>query len=194
MIWDGKIWTARPMIVVQDTPELLALHIPPQTKWKQCRSLGGKRVTALERKTNKWLLSNATWDENVGYLKLAIPGESYSVLLFWINSYENLRSWYINLENPVYRTPNGFEYMDQILDIIVEPNLKDWNWKDEDELQEAVELDMISPKQSKTLYAKGEEVRDLIMSGKSIFNGWEKWCPDPNWKIPVLPEGWDLTP
>jgi hypothetical protein len=30
------------------------------------------------------------------------------------------------------------------------------------------------------------------MSGKSIFNSWEKWRPDPAWKVPVLPEGWDV--
>ena len=191
-IWNGKIWTARPMIVVQDTPELLALHIPPRTKWKQCRSLEGKRVTAKERKTNTWKLYDAMWDGLVGYLKLAIPGETYSVIVFWDDTYERLRYWYINLENPVYRTAKGFEYMDQILDVIVMPNLKDWHWKDEDELQEAMALGLISLEQSKALYVKGEQVRDLIMSGKSIFNKWEKWRPNPNWETPVLPEGWDV--
>ena len=52
---------------------------------------------------------------------------------------------------------------------------------------------MISPGTAKALYAKGEEVRDMIMSGKSIFNGWEKWRPDLTWKVPVLPDCWDIV-
>jgi predicted RNA-binding protein associated with RNAse of E/G family len=81
--------------------------------------------------------------------------------------------------------------MDQILDLIVEPDLKQWHWKDEDELKEAIELGIISTEKARSLYAKGTEVRDMILSGKSIFNGWEHWRPDPAWKIPVLPDGWD---
>jgi hypothetical protein len=39
---------------------------------------------------------------------------------------------------------------------------------------------------------KGEEVKDLIISGKSIFNGWERWRPNPNWNLPIFPKGWDI--
>ena len=130
------------------------------------------------------------------YIRLTIPGESYSVLLFWNCNNNNLRYWYINLEdpvNPMRRTKLGFDLCDQILDIIVESNLKDWRWDDEDELQEAIEAHLISPEKAQALYAKGEKVRDLIMSGKSIFNGWEHWKPDLSWKVPVLPDGWDVV-
>jgi predicted RNA-binding protein associated with RNAse of E/G family len=90
------------------------------------------------------------------------------------------------------RTRIGFDLYDQILDLIVEPNLKDWRWDDQAELQEAIETGLISPEQAKALYEKGEEVRDLIMSGKSIFNPWETWKPDPSWNVPFLPDNWDV--
>ena len=41
-IWHGLLWTARPEIVVQDTPGLLALYIPRGAHWKQARSLDDK--------------------------------------------------------------------------------------------------------------------------------------------------------
>lgn len=195
-IWSGKIWTARPVIVVQDDTELIALYIPENTHWKHHQGIHGDHITAYERKNKTWILRDAVWENRHGYLKLAIPGESYSVLLFWNNNDDSLHCWYINLEDPeslIHRTAIGFDCTDQILDVIIEPNLRDWHWDDEDELQEAMELDLISPEKARSLYAKGEVVRDLILSAKSIFNGWEHWRPDPLWKPPVLPDGWNVV-
>ncbi len=191
-IWEGRIWTARPMLVVQDTPELLALTIPTGTLWKRYQSPSGNKVTGIERKNGDWRLTDALWDGTYEYLRLTIPGENYSVIVFWHRNFNEMRHWYINLEVPLYRTPLGFDYVDQILDVIVRSDLQVWHWEDEDELKEAIELGLVSEEQANALYAKGAEVRDLIISGKSIFNGWEKWRPDPNWKVPVLPAGWDI--
>jgi len=152
----------------------------------------GGKAGGQERKSKNWVLTsglrNDTW-----LLKIAIPGENYSIIIFKESVTNTFLHWYINLEDKAKR--NGFyvDYTDLILDLIIEPNLKDWHWDDEDELKEAVDLGLISEEQSRALYKKGAEIRDLIMSGKSIFNGWEKWRPDPNWKVPVLPEGWDVV-
>jgi len=81
--------------------------------------------------------------------------------------------------------------MDQILDIIVEPDLSSWFWKDEDEFQEAQELGLISPERAREMRADGERVVEMLLSGSSVFNGWEHWKPDPAWKTPTLPEGWE---
>jgi hypothetical protein len=114
------------------------------------------------------------------------------VLAFWNDFHESLGCWYINLEYPITRTDRGFDYTDMILDIIVEPDLKNWRWKDADEFQEAVDLDMISPQEAKMFRAEGEKALKLLRSGKSIFNGWEHWHPDPSWPVPILPDGWDI--
>jgi predicted RNA-binding protein associated with RNAse of E/G family len=192
-IWQGKIWTARPWIIVQDNNKLCVIYHPAGTRDKRRKSLTSEKVTAHDLKYNTWVLEDASSDD-VWTLKMAIPGADYSVITRR-NAIDNaLICWYINLEdpeNPMHRTEIGFDCTDQILDVIIEPNLKDWRWEDEDELQEAIEAGAISPEKALSLYAKGEEIRDLIMSGKSIFNGWENWKPDPSWKIPVLPEGWD---
>jgi hypothetical protein len=192
--WAGKIWTARPMIVVQDNAELIALHIPKDIRWMKHLPVRVKNGIPDQRINKQWTLGEGHTGNFYSYLKLVIPGEYYSVLLR--NSADDRRrDWYINLEdpaNPLRRTLIGFDCTDMLLDVIVDPNLKDWHWEDEDELQEVVEAGLISPETAKALYAKGEEVRDMIMSGKSIFNSWEKWRPDPAWKVPVLSEGWDV--
>jgi hypothetical protein len=95
------------------------------------------------------------------------------------------------LEDPLQRTARGFDYVDQILDIVVAPDLKTWRWKDEDELEEAIALGLILPERARSMRAEGENVVRMLQSGKSIFNGWENWRPDPSWPVPTLPEDWD---
>jgi len=189
--WQGKIWTARPEIVVQDSVDLIALYIPRGAHWKQARSLDDKKVSTLGRKTGEWKLADAVW-QGEGRLRLAVPGARYSVLAFWNDNHTALNCWYINLEEPLTRTARGFDYMDQLLDIIVEPDLKNWHWKDDDEFQEAVDLGLISPQEAKMFRVEGKNAIELLQSGKSIFNQWGNWYPDPSWPVPVLPDGWDL--
>jgi predicted RNA-binding protein associated with RNAse of E/G family len=188
-IWQRKVWTARPMILIQDTVELIALYWFPGTLWKRARNKQGGDVAVIDCKAGNWELYDSIL-EGGGTLRLSIPGANYSILVFR-NEDGTLNRWYINLENPLIRTNRGFDYLDQFLDIIVKPDLKTWHWKDEDEFQEAQDLGLISPREAKTYLDEGLKALKLLQSGKSVFNGWEQWKPDPSWKIPVLPEGWD---
>jgi hypothetical protein len=189
-MWDGRVWRAGSYIVVQDSPELIALYAPLGTVIKYPLTPGGKRVKPHQKIKNEWALTDLKTDKYTS-LRLTVPGAGYSVLIFWNCADMSLRFWYINLEDPLYRTPMGFDLMDQILDVIVKPDLSGWHWKDEDELAEAVDLGLISKERADALYKDGERVANWIQSGKSPFNGWEKWRPDPSWKVPTLPEGWD---
>jgi predicted RNA-binding protein associated with RNAse of E/G family len=190
-IWQGRVWSAKPVIVVQDTPEMLALYLPVGTPYKQPRTLDGKEVTPKTRVEGKWLLVDNVWPDDGECLRLVISGVPYSVLCFWLEAHSKFRDWYINLEDPLRRTSIGFDYMDQLLDIIVQPDLSSWFWKDEDEFQEAQESGLISPERAREMRADGEKVVEMLLSGKSIFNGWEHWKPDPAWEMPTLPEEWE---
>ena len=100
--------------------------------------------------------------------------------------------WYINLEEPFRRTRFVFDYLDQLLDIIVSPDRTTWQWKDEDEFQEAQDRGLFSPEQARAIRAEGERVVQLLQANKPPFNsGWEQWRPDSAWSLPTLPEGWD---
>jgi predicted RNA-binding protein associated with RNAse of E/G family len=190
-LWDGKVWSARPEIIVQDTPELLAIYKTRGTRWKQSRSPEGTKLRGQSRKAGRWHLWDVAWNFE-GNLRLNIPGSHYSVLAFWNDGHQSLKNWYINLEYPLTRTERGFDYTDMILDLIVAPDLKNWYWKDEDEFQEAIDLGLISTQEAKFFRTEGEKVLKLLQSGNSIFNNWERWQPDPSWEVPVLPDGWDI--
>jgi hypothetical protein len=189
-IWRGKVWSARPEIVVQDKPDLLASHLPPETICIYPKTLKGERVTPRNRARMEYILKDEPRPD-YHRLRLTIPGANYSVFIFWDLPDMSQRSWYINLEDPLRRTVIGFDYLDQILDVIIKPDLSGWSWKDEDEFAEAVNLGLISQEKAVGLRVEGERVANWIQSGKSPFNGWEKWRPDPSWKVLVLPAGWD---
>jgi predicted RNA-binding protein associated with RNAse of E/G family len=189
-VWDGKIWSAKPGIIVQDTPDMLAVYAPPGTMIKHPRTPECKRIKADNRLRSEWILIDNPWSE-YHILRMTIPSAPYSVLAFWENPGMKFHDWYINLEDPLRRTASGFEYMDQWLDVIVAPDLVSWHWKDEDEFAEAVLLKLISQEKAKAMRLEGERVVKWLQSGKSPFHAWESWRPDPTWKVPVLPDGWD---
>jgi len=122
---------------------------------------------------------------------MKILDADYSVEIYRDAADSSLRGWYINLEEPFRRTALGFDWLDQMLDIVVSPDLSTWHWKDEDEFEAAVRFGVLSPARANTLRNEGEKAIAWLQSGKSPFNGWEKWRPDPSWTVPVLPKGWD---
>lgn len=191
-MWDGKIWSARPAIVVQDNPGLMAFYIPAGTVSRRRTASDGSPATVDNRVRSEWILSEEFEQPEHERLKLTIPGSGYSVIIFGDFRAGTLSLWYINLEEPIGRTRFSYDYIDLLLDVIASPDLSEWRWDDEDELEKVVKAGLISPLKVATLYREGERVVAWLQSGKSPFNGWEKWCPDPSWQIPTLPVGWDV--
>jgi predicted RNA-binding protein associated with RNAse of E/G family len=185
----GKLYGIRPETVVRDTSELLAIYLPPGTIWKWPYTRTGEKLTVRDKANLEWILKDNVWADH--RLRLVIPDNCYSVLLFWDLDNWHMQRWYINLEEPFRRNVYGFDYTDQFLDIVIKPDLSSWQWKDEDEFAEAVEIGLISIEKADAIRSEGERVAKWIQSGESPFNGWEKWRPDPSWGVPVLPEGWD---
>lgn len=187
VMWQGKIREERPEIVIRDTPDLLALYLHPNTVIRKPVSPAGEKASYRDFLDLTWSLSEANWI-GLPRLRLSIPGAFYSVLLFWNNDDNALKAWYINLEEPLYRTPDGFDYIDLFLDIIASPDLSEWHWEDEEELEEAVNRGFVSRETSEMLYREGRRAVTWLQSGDSPFIGWGDWHPGPNRDIPVLPE------
>ena len=103
-----------------------------------------------------------------------------------------LRCWYVDLQEPLRRTVVGFDTMDNLLDIVISPDLSEWQWKDEDEFQEAVAIGVYSAEEARAIRAEGERAIELLRAGQPPFcDGWDKWSPPVEWQIPQLPDGWD---
>jgi Protein of unknown function (DUF402) len=156
------VWNAAPTLVVGDG----VLWLPPGSRYAIGNELFGDwtyEFRELER----------------GQLRITRPGEAFSVFLFQ-------HGWYVNLEQPQRRTPLGFDYEDELLDIWVpfggEPELLD-----EDELEEAVRRGFFTAKRALEIRAKAER----LLEEPPFPTGWEDWQPEPGWQLPQLPPGWD---
>jgi predicted RNA-binding protein associated with RNAse of E/G family len=68
--------------------------------------------------------------------------------------------------------------MDQLLDIVITPDLSSWYWKDEDEFTEAVDHGVYSLGEAKAIWEEVERVIITTKDDDSLFiRGWEKWIP-----------------
>ena len=181
-MWRGRLWAARPMTVVRDDDDLIAVYMAIGSPWKCPRAPDGG---VLRMPWRDWILEDLVW-ERLSFLHLIRPGEAHSSMAafhpdgsFW--------GWYINLQEPLRRSPFGFDYMDQMLDILVTPDGL-IELKDEDELQEEVERGLMTPPEAEAVRAEAAKVIERIRGDESPFgDGWEHWRPDPSWPIPNFP-------
>ena len=187
-----KIWYALPMFVVQDTQSLITLYWPAGTRGKWRMTPSGERVTPRDVILTPMDLIDRTWDKT-DVLMLITPGAAHAVYVMWENGQKNLLCWYINLQDPIRRTPIGFDTSDQILDIVFSPDKSSWQWKDEDQLEEAVAVGIFTDEEAHLIRAEGERVIRLIGENQTPFcDGWEKWSPPTDWNVPKLPDDWNL--
>ena len=184
----GQISWVRPVTVVVDENARNVLFICAGTPTKEPVQLDGSPIPRSMPYEERFKLALRLGDGNWGThqtLLITPPGRAHSIWLFWTETWDFL-GWYVNLQEPQVRTPVGFDTVDQVLDIWVEPDLS-WSWKDEDELEAAVRLGRFTPGEAAAIRAEGERV----IASWPFPTGCEDWRPDPSWPIPRLPDGWD---
>lgn len=186
-----RVWTVRPVIVVSDEPGLIVLYMMPGTIYKHPRRLDRDEVPLLLENTS-WRLIDVAWTGG-GALYLSRPGEHYTVMAFWKDDQTTLNCWYVNLQTPFCRTPLGFDYLDQELDVVVSPDLSEWHWKDEEKFDGLVEKRLIPEDRAAYLWNLGEQVIVTRYDDGSLFRlGWDRWPPPSAWRVPTIPDNWDV--
>jgi len=185
-VWNGRVWSVRPVVVVHDGPDYRAMFIPSGTPWKRPRTLDDQMMRVP---SGEWTLGNAAWENEV--LRISPAGEDYSVALIWKRDWD-LYCWYINIEERVRPSPFGFDYMDWALDVVVAPDMGEWRMKDEDELVEFVDAGLFTSQQATHARQTAERAIVRLLAHKPPFDiGWEDWRPNPRWGVPQLPERWE---
>lgn len=191
----GDVHICRPVTVVQDTPELLAVWMAPGTELVKPVLADGTPVheePLATRYTAPRTTTRSHW-HGTGVLKLAVPGDPWSVWLFWERGWR-FRSWYVNLEEPRARWDGGVDSEDHFLDLSVYPD-HSWKWRDEDEFAQAQRAGLMDARQAARVSAAGQAALELVRAWGAPFSaGWEDWRPDPAWPVPELPADWDRTP
>ncbi|ANJ09287.1 DUF402 domain-containing protein [Streptomyces parvulus] len=186
---------ARPVTVVRDDADLLAVWLAPGTECVKPVLADGTPVH-LEPLASRYTKPRAVQRDRwfgTGVLKLARPGVAWSVWLFWDPGWR-FKNWYVNLEEPLTRWEGGVDSEDHFLDISVHPD-RGWYWRDEDEFAQAQRDRLMDAGQAERVRAAGRAaVAEIRAWGSPFSDGWEDWRPDPAWTVPSLPGDWDRTP
>jgi hypothetical protein len=194
-VWQGRVWAARPMTAVRDEGDFAALWFPRGTGWKAPTTPPGRpreddrgeRLAECAARGD-WVFRDADWD--VDTLVLLREGAWHALWVSWLPSGEHW-GWYVNLQLPFRRTKQGFETMDLVLDLIVDPD-RTWRWKDEDELETWVARGVCEQGLAEQIRAEGLEVAGRAERNEPPFcEPWPDWRPEPSWTLPALPDGWD---
>jgi predicted RNA-binding protein associated with RNAse of E/G family len=81
--------------------------------------------------------------------------------------------------------------LDLDLDLIIHPDFT-YDWKDEDDYQQAIKHGIISPEQIQGIEKSKMEIFHRFEKRRYPFDGsWLNWMPDPAWRAPKLPKNWD---
>lgn len=191
----AHVHIARPVTVVRDDEDLLAVWLAPGTECVRPVLADGTPVHAepLEsRYTKPRSVQRDRWF-GTGVLKLALPGLPWSVWLFWEPGWR-FKNWYVNLEEPLARWAGGVDSEDHFLDITVDPDRR-WQWRDEDEFAQAQQDGLMGPDLAEQVRQAGRSAVEVIRAwGPPFSDGWPDWRPDPSWTVPLLPEDWDRMP
>lgn len=178
-----------PVTVVEDLAECTLHYLAAGTSFLRRELVDGSpvpRVVSLE--TYRQLDSHLVKDVWRGSWQLILsrPGRGHSIRLRWREDTGVFRGWYVNLQEPVQRTAGGFTTRDQFLDILVAPD-GSWEWKDEAELAEAVEVGRVTANEARDIGAEGERlVADVEARRFPFDDSLLGWKPNPAWRIPEL--------
>ncbi len=175
-VWRGHPWSSMATIVIEDSSDLLAVHVPVGSPfgfvddhplgvhfWRKASGWSGQDIVMAQR-----------------------PGEPYSVWFFG-------EVLYINLQDPLSRTSIGFDTFDHELDIIVLPD-GTWSFKDDDKLETCVELGRFDADQIANIRREGARIGSLLDTANTWWTqpgaDFRKWTAPENCSVPTLPDNW----
>lgn len=193
-VWNGKVWTAMPYRVIEDGDEYLVVASWPglrglvSTTWI-ATFLGGNRHrdrTIRELASGSWELGWWAWRDTT--VRSWYGLDAHFTVRQYFDADQRPLAWYVDFDLPKRRTRMGIDTFDLMLDLIAEPDLSSFRWKDEDEYQQGRRLGLIDDQVHRRVSAAREEVVALIESRRGPFT--HDWSPPPyeTWQVPVLPD------
>lgn len=187
-IWNGRVWYARPAVVVLDEPNLQMFHVPAHVRCKTPVDTDGR---PLRIPTDVWKLVDEDRGGNWN-LSFAFPDTAYVVILGFDGATDELLGYYVNLQTPLRRSPAGFDTVEHLLDVTIPADRSSWSWKDEDELAVALQRGLFTEEDEAWFRLWGERAVEHVLLREPPFDReWAGWRPDPGWMTPVLPPEWD---
>ncbi|WP_233583820.1 DUF402 domain-containing protein [Micromonospora sp. CV4] len=184
----GEVWFGCPTICVEDSPDLLALYLPPGAEF------GFPETGVFPCGRHPWeATGHGAWRGH-GKLMLHRPGEAHSVDVFWTGPERDFAGWYFNLQDPLRRTPIGVDTLDHELDLWWGADADRYVWKDVEMFAQRL-VEGRYPGMADAIRGEGDRIAALLDAGQRWWDpAWAAWRPDPSWSAPRLPAGWDEVP
>lgn len=181
-IWRGRVWKARPAVVVQDAG-LVALWTPDGAPMQIADT--GDGIPAAD-----WRL--VPFAAELDALRLSQPGAPRMYVAVWREG--SFQGWKVDVIRPLRRFAVGFEYLDLELDVSVD-TAGEATIVDEDEFMESCRRGVIDDAEASAVRREAEAALRAARAREWPFeDDWARWRPDPTWPRPALPRGWDQSP
>ena len=92
------------------------------------------------------------------------------------------------------RTEIGFDTTDHVLDAVINPDLSSWEWKDEGEFAEAMDLDLFGENMGEQIRRETSRVAsEALITRREQLKQWATWRPPVGWRIPNLVPSWEVV-
>lgn len=201
-VFRGRVWSAHALRALRDTDEALVTACRPGAETLVATTFVESQLTGddVVRKqaipnlaAGRWELDGRLWRDTV--LVLWTPhGEHFSVNAFYdAADGHRMRCWYVNFERPSRRTEIGYDTFDLLVDLVAEPDLSAWRWKDEDEYAQARRLGVVDDADHRAVEEARGRVVAMIEGREGPFSGdggWPEWhAQAAAWPVPRLPDG-----
>ena len=176
-IWRGLPWAALPVVVIEDSQDVLVVHVQVGTPlgFVYDHPLG---VHAWSR-ADRW--------QGIDIVMAQRPSEAHGAWFF------GGKSTYINLQDPFRRTSIGFDTFDHELDIVVATD-GTWAFKDQEHLASFAARARFTQGEVEAIEAEGQRVGASIDDGTAWWlerrHEWSTWTPPSGWPKPDLSDAW----
>ena len=186
----GRVSRVKPMTVVEDSVRHVALFIASGSPMKTRCGLDGvplsRDLPYAERFALPWRLCDGVWS-GFHVLMLTPAGAGHSFWAIWDERFA-FQEWYVNLQLPLERTRFGFDTADNVLDLVIAPDLSSWRWKDEHEFEEAIRVGRFTSEEAEAVREEGRRaIATLDARAWPFDRDVRDWRPDPAWPKPELP-------
>src|SRR5436190_16239584 len=148
-IWHGQVRNAEPLRVLVDDEAQTVLWHPEGARWR------APPATAFPYPGEP--IAEHVSDDAL--ILIHRPGEYHSVHVGRRNGEHY--AWYVNFETPRMRTATPFDSRDLFLDIWVNPD-RSWRLLDEDELEHAYDVGLVTDADVASVRADAESVIERI--------------------------------
>ena len=179
---NGEVMTALPMRVVADSPARTVLYLAADTAFRGARTPAGGKVTDL----SDWVLTDIVWAGG-SFVRILEP-DLWHCIDVEFDADGMFCGWYVNFQEPLRRTPSGFDTVDLVLDLVVAPD-GSVRRKDEEDFAAAVAAGHISHEVASLVLADASSVTEAVARMAAPFDerNWLTWRPPAEWTVPTLP-------